>query len=129
MSQQQGVVLARALVKNPSLILLDEPLSNIDQMFRAELRGELGNIFKVVGVTALWVTHDLEEALSVSDRIVFLGKGGRVDFIGEPDSLITSPPTHYSAKILGFNVVRIREEEISFRPRWAELDGGGRHEG
>lgn len=73
--QQQRVAIARALVKNPRLLLLDEPLSNLDARLRLEMREEIRRIQQRTGVTTIFVTHDQEEALSISDRIVLMKSG------------------------------------------------------
>ncbi len=73
--QQQRVAIARALVKKPEVLLLDEPLSNLDAKLRVETREEIRRIQQEVGITTIFVTHDQEEAMSISDRICSYGKG------------------------------------------------------
>jgi ABC-type Fe3+/spermidine/putrescine transport system ATPase subunit len=94
------VALARALVVDPQLLLLDEPLSNLDARLRAEMRLELKNLHAKTGVTAVYVTHDQEEALSLADRIAFLDQGNIVQ-IGTPRELYASPATVSAARFLG----------------------------
>lgn len=97
--QQQRVALARALVMNPKLLLLDEPLSNLDVLLREELRTEISRIHRELGLTTVLVTHDQREALSLSDRIVILNKGEIVG-MGSPESLYQNPPNEFAAEFL-----------------------------
>ncbi len=98
--QQQRVALARALAPNPQLLLLDEPLSNLDLKLRQEMRSELKRIQRTVGVTTIFVTHDQGEALSMADRIVVINQG-RVEQIGSPGDLYSRPKTKFVAMFLG----------------------------
>ena len=98
--QQQRVALARALAVAPGLILLDEPLSNLDARLRDQMRGELREIFRARGLTAVYVTHDRREALSMADRIAVLHEG-RLEQIGTPHELYTRPASHFVAAFLG----------------------------
>ncbi|MEB3806812.1 MAG: ABC transporter ATP-binding protein, partial [Desulfurococcales archaeon] len=88
--QQQRVALARALVVEPSVLLLDEPLSNLDAKLRLEMREELRNLQKRLGITTVYVTHDQLEALSMSDRIAVMNKG-RILQVGTPEELYMRP--------------------------------------
>ena len=98
--QQQRVAIARALVKNPRLLLLDEPLSNLDARLRLEMREEIRRIQQRTGVTTIFVTHDQEEALSISDRIVLM-KQGVVQQNDLPQSLYNEPANQFVADFLG----------------------------
>lgn len=98
--QQQRVALARALALQPGLLLLDEPLSALDANVRAHLRDELRALQRRLDVTALMVTHDQTEALSVADRIIVLNEG-RIEQIGTPTALYTSPASLFVARFLG----------------------------
>ncbi|SME92620.1 putative spermidine/putrescine transport system ATP-binding protein [Tistlia consotensis] len=98
--QQQRVALARALSFRPSVLLLDEPLSALDKKLRADLQWELKDLHRKLGVTFIYVTHDQDEALSMSDRIVIL-KDGLVQQIGEPGALYNAPRTTFVADFLG----------------------------
>ena len=98
--QQQRVALARALVIRPSLLLLDEPLSNLDAKLREEMQGELRQIQRSIGTTTILVTHDQHEAMALSDRIVVMNKG-RVEQIGAPDAVYGAPDTAFVANFLG----------------------------
>lgn len=98
--QQQRVSLARALAPNPEVLLLDEPLSNLDLKLRQDLRVELKRIQKEVGITTVFVTHDQGEALSLSDRIAIM-KEGRLVQIGTPIELYEEPRNNYVASFLG----------------------------
>ncbi|MCP5152713.1 MAG: ABC transporter ATP-binding protein [Ectothiorhodospiraceae bacterium] len=98
--QQQRVALARALVFEPDLMLLDEPLSALDKKLRADLQWELKALHRKLGTTFIYVTHDQEEALSMSDEIVIL-RDGRIEQQGEPGALYEKPATRFVADFLG----------------------------
>ncbi len=98
--QQQRVALARALAVRPSLLLLDEPLSNLDARLRMEMRNELRRIHSLTGVTAIYVTHDQKEALSMADRMAVM-KDGKVVQIGTPVEVYRSPKTPFVARFMG----------------------------
>lgn len=98
--QQQRVALARALVNDPALLLLDEPLSNLDTRLREELRAEVKRIQRSLGVTMLYVTHDQAEALSLADRVVVMNKGA-IAQAGPPEDVYRRPQTSYVARALG----------------------------
>jgi putative spermidine/putrescine transport system ATP-binding protein len=98
--QQQRVALARALAMNPAVLLLDEPFSNLDAQLRIRLREELRALIKRISITTLFVTHDQEEALMLSDRIVVMN-GGRVEQNGTPAEIYESPKTRFVANFIG----------------------------
>ena len=98
--QQQRVAIARALVKRPRVLLLDEPLSNLDARLRLQTREEISRIQKETGITTIFVTHDQEEAMSISDLIVVM-KDGVVQQIGKPQEVYDSPINLFVAKFLG----------------------------
>ncbi|NJP44637.1 ABC transporter ATP-binding protein [Actinacidiphila epipremni] len=98
--QQQRVALARSLVAEPSVVLFDEPLSNVDARVREELRLELVQIHTKLGFSGLYVTHDQEDAMEVCDRLVVL-KGGRIEQIGTPAEVYRAPRTTYVAEFVG----------------------------
>jgi len=98
--QQQRVALARAIVINPDVLLLDEPLSNLDYKLRMAMRGEIRRIQRDTGITAVFVTHDQSEALTMSDRIVILNKG-RVVQIGRPTDVYENPSNKFVADFIG----------------------------
>jgi spermidine/putrescine ABC transporter ATP-binding subunit len=98
--QQQRVALARALVIRPRLLLLDEPLSSLDAKLRQEMRLELSRIQKQVGITALFVTHDQEEALSLADRVAVMNKG-RIEQVASPIEIYERPLTRFVAGFIG----------------------------
>ena len=125
--QQQRVALARALAPKPKLLLLDEPLSALDAKVRVSLRDEIRSIQKKLGITTVFVTHDQEEALSISDRIVVM-YGGKAEQVGTPFEIYNRPATKFVANFVGtLNVlegkvsdassgkVTINAEEISLR--------------
>ena len=98
--QQQRVAIARALVKMPRVLLLDEPLSNLDARLRLQTREEIRRIQKETGITTIFVTHDQEEAMSISDLIVVM-KLGVVQQIDEPQAVYDDPTNLFVAKFLG----------------------------
>lgn len=98
--QQQRVGIARALTVNPKVLLMDEPLSSLDAKLRREMQVELRRIQQSVGITALYVTHDQEEALSLSDRIVLMNRG-RIEQAGTPKELYAHPETEFAAGFIG----------------------------
>lgn len=98
--QQQRVALARALVYKPSILLLDEPLSNLDALLRVSLRSELLRIHRSIGYTGLHITHDQEEALEMGDRVVLM-RAGAIEQMGRPADVYASPVSPYAARFLG----------------------------
>jgi putative spermidine/putrescine transport system ATP-binding protein len=98
--EQQRVALARALVLEPKILLLDEPFSNLDALLRVRLREELHRIQRHLRITAVFVTHDQEEALSLADRIAVMNKG-RVEQIDQPSNIYASPQTLFVADFIG----------------------------
>ncbi|KQS83111.1 MULTISPECIES: ABC transporter ATP-binding protein [unclassified Rhizobium] len=98
--QQQRVALARAIVIKPSVLLLDEPLSALDRRLRQEMQVELLRIQRESGLTTIFVTHDQEEALTLSDKVAILDKG-RIVQIGEPETVYEKPLTRFAAEFLG----------------------------
>lgn len=105
--QQQRVALARALAPNPSLLILDEPFSNLDAMMRHQLRNEVFNIIKKTGVTAIFVTHDTQDALAVADEILILQNGQLVQK-DEASQLYNKPQSIYVASLFG-NTVQLNK--------------------
>jgi putative spermidine/putrescine transport system ATP-binding protein len=98
--QQQRVALARAIALRPKLLLLDEPLSALDAKIRVELRSEIRRIQQTLGITTIYVTHDQEEALSLSDRIVVMS-AGKIEQIGTPFEIYNFPNTAFAASFVG----------------------------
>jgi iron(III) transport system ATP-binding protein len=98
--QQQRVSIARALVYAPSMLLLDEPLANLDAKLRVEMREEIRRIQKSLGILSIYVTHDQEEAMSVSDRVAVLDRG-RLQQIGPPAAIYADPATLFVADFIG----------------------------
>ena len=113
--QQQRVALARALIHNPALLLLDEPLSNLDLKLREQMRVELKLLQARLGLTLIYVTHDQSEALSLSDRIAVLNRG-RMEQIGTPRALYEQPETPFVRDFLG--------KSVTFGGRVKGLAGG-----
>src|SRR3989449_166438 len=100
--QQQRVALARALVLNPDILLLDEPLSNLDAKIRVQVRAEIRKLQKDLGITTVYVTHDQEEALSLSDRVAVM-RDGRVQQVAPPKALYERPANRFVADFVGTN--------------------------
>ena len=98
--QLQRVAIARALVIEPEVLLLDEPLSNLDAQLRVEMRAEIRQLQQTLGITAIYVTHDQEEALSISDRIAVM-RAGRFEQIGAPKDVYRDPETPFVAEFMG----------------------------
>jgi iron(III) transport system ATP-binding protein len=100
--QQQRVALARALVLNPDILLLDEPLSNLDAKIRVQVRSEIRTLQQDLGITTIYVTHDQEEALSLSDRVAVM-RDGRVQQVAAPKTLYERPANRFVADFVGIN--------------------------
>ena len=98
--QQQRVALARAVVVRPACLLLDEPLSNLDAKLRLEMRGEIRRICRQAGLTAIYVTHDQKEALSIADRLAILNRG-KIEQVGPPKDLYLRPANRFVANFMG----------------------------
>lgn len=110
--QQQRVALARSLVMKPKVLLLDEPLSNLDARLRLEMRSELQRVQKATGVTMIFVTHDQSEALAMADRIVLM-KDGQIEQLGTPSQLYAEPNTAFAAEFMGFeNIFKVKGEAL-----------------
>ena len=128
--QQQRVALARALVMEPKVLLLDEPLGALDLKVRRQLQIELKRIQETVGVTFVYVTHDQEEALAMSDRVAVMN-GGHIEQVGTPRDIYDSPATSFVADFIGETnfierdgtTVAVRPERVQLRPA---TEGGGR---
>ncbi|MBQ5954017.1 MAG: ABC transporter ATP-binding protein [Lachnospiraceae bacterium] len=119
--QQQRVAIARALAKMPRVLLLDEPLSNLDARLRLQTREEIRRIQRKTGITTVFVTHDQEEAMSISDMIVVMKKGV-VQQIGAPQAVYDSPANLFVAKFLGTPPVNVFEGEIKGGKVWIGED-------
>ncbi len=109
--QQQRVAIARALIKNPKVLLLDEPLSNLDARLRLQTREEIKRIQKETNITTIFVTHDQEEAMSISDEVVLMEKGF-INQWGRPQEIYDDPKSLFAAKFLGIPPINIFEAEI-----------------
>lgn len=112
--QQQRVAIARALVKMPKVLLLDEPLSNLDARLRLQTREEIRRIQRETEITTIFVTHDQEEAMSISDMIVVM-KDGIVQQIGKPQEVYDNPKNLFVAKFLGTPPINVLEGQIRDR--------------
>lgn len=102
--QQQRVALARSIVMEPRLILLDEPLSNLDAKLREEMRGELKKLIRKVGISALYVTHDQEEAFVISDSVIVMERGNILQY-ATPDEIYNRPADQFVASFIGRSVL------------------------
>ncbi|MFL5933275.1 MAG: ABC transporter ATP-binding protein [Gaiellaceae bacterium] len=122
--QQQRVALARALVMSPKVLLLDEPLGALDLAVRKQLQIELKTIQADVGVTFVYVTHDQEEALALSDRVAVMN-AGRIEQIGTPREIYDRPATEFVAGFIGeTNFVRVGDQTVAVRPERMRLLSG-----
>ena len=115
--QQQRVAIARALAVNPALLLLDEPLSALDARVRADLRLELRDVQRQLGIPTLMVTHDQEEAMSMADRIVCMNQG-RIEQVGSPQDLYLRPRTRFVANFMGHSNLMSRAQ---VQAHWPQL--------
>ena len=119
--QQQRVAIARALVKMPRVLLLDEPLSNLDARLRLQTREEIRRIQRETGITTVFVTHDQEEAMSISDMIVVM-KLGVVQQIGKPQEVYDDPMNLFVAKFLGTPPINVFEGAVKCGKLWLGED-------
>jgi len=118
--QLQRVAIARALVIRPHVLLFDEPLSNLDARLRVSMRAEIRALQKSLGITAIYVTHDQEEAMSVSDRIALMNHG-RLEQVGIPVDIYRKPATRFAAEFMGTtNLVEARALGLA-APVWVSL--------
>jgi spermidine/putrescine transport system ATP-binding protein len=123
--QQQRVALARALVMHPRVLLLDEPLGALDLKVRKELQIELKRIQEEIGITFVYVTHDQEEALAMSDRVVVMN-AGRIEQIGVPREIYDTPATEWIATFIGdTNFIRRNGHAVAVRPERLRVVEGG----
>jgi sn-glycerol 3-phosphate transport system ATP-binding protein len=104
--QRQRVALGRAIVRQPAVFLMDEPLSNLDAKLRVEMRGELARLHAELGVTTVYVTHDQVEAMTMGDRIVVMN-GGRIEQVGKPLDLYRQPASVFVARFLGLPEINL----------------------
>lgn len=124
--QQQRVALARALVIRPQVLLLDEPLSNLDAKLRIELRSEIRRICKTAGLTTVYVTHDQKEALSMADRIAIM-RDGHIQQVGSPRELYREPKSRFVASFLGeTNFIEAKVDSIDDAGRVMLLTAAGK---
>jgi iron(III) transport system ATP-binding protein len=120
--EQQRVALARAVVIKPKILLLDEPLSNLDAKLRISTRSEIRNLQKTLSISTLYVTHDQEEAMAISDRIIVMNHGDIIQ-IGSAEDLYFNPDTEFVAKFIGV-INTIPSEVISIGEGTAEVEIG-----
>ncbi len=123
--QQQRVALARALVMHPRVLLLDEPLGALDLKVRKELQIELKRIQEEIGITFVYVTHDQEEALAMSNRVVVMN-AGRIEQVGAPREIYDRPATEWIASFIGdTNFLQVDGSEVAIRPERLRVARGG----
>ena len=121
--QQQRVAIARAIVTEPRLVLMDEPLSNLDAKLRLDMRGEIRRLHQSLELTTVYVTHDQEEALSMADRLVVL-RLGHVQQIGTPQELHSNPANYYVADFMGYrNIIDMTASRVTGQAVTAEGAG------
>lgn len=122
--QQQRVALVRGLILKPKVLLLDEPLSNLDAKLRLKMREEIKELNKKFGTTMIFVTHDQEEALSISDRIAVMNHG-IIEQIGSPKEIYNNPKTEFVESFIGStNKLTINDTKISIRPEKVSIFRG-----
>ncbi len=122
--QRQRVAMGRAIIRRPSLFLMDEPLSNLDSGLRHELRAEISNLVREIGVTTIYVTHDQIEALTMADRVAIMRRGVLQD-VGTPDRVYSRPATMYVAAFLGSPRINLLEAYVDVHiDRWVTLRVG-----
>jgi iron(III) transport system ATP-binding protein len=122
--QQQRVALARALVIKPDVLLLDEPLSNLDAKLRVEMRTEIKKLQKNLGITTIYVTHDQKEALAVSDRLAVMGLG-KIAQVGSPHEIYAKPANKFVASFIGLiNLFNGEVSKISKDNVWIKTKTG-----
>ncbi|MBP3607566.1 MAG: ABC transporter ATP-binding protein, partial [Treponema sp.] len=120
--QQQRVALGRAIVLEPKILLMDEPLSSLDAKLRTQVREELQEIQKNLGITTLYVTHDQEEALSLSDTIAVINHGKLLQ-TGSPREIYFNPANSFVADFVGrANFLKKDGKDIIVRPEWVSLE-------
>src|SRR5262249_25061202 len=110
--QQQRVAIGRALVRQPRVFLFDEPFSNLDAGLRVRMRAEVKELHQRLGVTSIFVTHDQEEAMSISDRIAVMNRG-RIEQVGTPEEIYAEPKTRYVATFIGSPRIELAQAEIT----------------
>lgn len=121
--QQQRVALARALIVEPGVLLFDEPLSNLDAKLRVYMRTEIRRIQQQFGITAIYVTHDQSEAMSISDQIIIMDKG-IIAQMGTPQEIYHSPASEFVADFIGeANFLKVKLEEVGQEHSTVSLDG------
>lgn len=122
--QQQRVAITRALVQSPKILLLDEPLSNLDARLRLKIREEIRRLVKEIGITTIFVTHDQEEALSISDRIVLMNQG-IVQQFDIPQNLYMEPENLFVAKFMGnpiINILDMKKDGQALKSKDLQID-------
>ncbi len=123
--ERQRVALARALAPEPRLLMLDEPLGSLDRRLREHLADELWDLFRRIGLSVLFVTHDHDEALGLSDRVAVM-HGGRIEQVGPPAQLWTAPASSFVAGFLGWNLTTaLGRGTVAVRPDAVAIDPHG----
>jgi iron(III) transport system ATP-binding protein len=122
--QQQRVALARSLVLGPKVLLLDEPLSNLDALLRVQMRDEISRLQKLLGITTIFVTHDQEEAFALADRILLMNNGELVQE-GRPEELYENPNSAFSLGFIGESSLLSQNPVTFIRPQRVEIGTSG----
>ena len=124
--QQQRVAIARAVVNNPKVLLLDEPLGALDYKLRKKMQLELKNLQRGLGITFIYVTHDQEEALTMSDRVIIVNKG-RIEQDDPPARIYQSPKSEFAANFIGennfFDIAGDPDHALAVRPQYIQVTG------
>jgi multiple sugar transport system ATP-binding protein len=122
--QQQRVAIGRALIREPRIFLFDEPFSNLDAALRVKMRAEVKQLHQRLGVTSVFVTHDQEEAMSISDRIAVM-HAGRVEQFGTPEEIYAAPATRYVATFIGSPAITLLAARIEEHGGYTGVRAGG----
>jgi ABC-type Fe3+/spermidine/putrescine transport system ATPase subunit len=123
--QQQRVALARAIAFSPTVVLFDEPLSNLDAKLRGEMRVELKDLQRQLGISSVYVTHDQEEAFAISDRVIIMNEG-RIEQIGSPEDIYDRPRNTFVADFIGSaNIIEGKVEGGLREPGWVTFQAAG----
>ncbi|MGC8505456.1 MAG: ABC transporter ATP-binding protein [Thermoplasmata archaeon] len=118
--EKQRVALARSIVLSPDLLLMDEPMSSLDPELRSEVRGEIKSISKNLGLTIIYVTHDIQEGLYLGDTVGIIFRG-RIVKTDTPENIFLNPQSEETAKFFGYNIINIRDETVAVHPADLEI--------
>ena len=122
--ERQRVALARSIVLSPDLLLMDEPLSSLDPELRSEVRGEIKSISKNLGLTIIYVTHDIQEGLYLGDTVGIIFRGNLMK-IDSPENIFLNPQSEEIARFFGYNIIYFKGEKVGIHPSDFEISKGG----